>query len=105
MNSHKTGAAFLDRIIRVGRFSALKFLQRAIVTLSGSLFFGFTAAILLVRPQVALAQTETVLYSFCAMSNCADGSVPVGNLIVDATGNLYGMTGSGGIGARVWVVA
>jgi len=31
------------------------------------------------------------------MSNCADGSDPVGNLILDATGNLYGMTGSGGI--------
>jgi uncharacterized repeat protein (TIGR03803 family) len=37
-----------------------------------------------------------VLYSFCPQSGCADGSSPAGTLLVDAVGNLFGMTGSGG---------
>jgi uncharacterized repeat protein (TIGR03803 family) len=40
--------------------------------------------------------TETVLYSFCAQANCTDGGQPEGELIVDATGNLYGTTSNGG---------
>jgi len=40
---------------------------------------------------------ETVLYSFCAQSNCADGSGPVG-LVFDSKGNLYGTTVEGGVG-------
>ncbi|HEY3777667.1 MAG TPA: choice-of-anchor tandem repeat GloVer-containing protein [Rhizomicrobium sp.] len=40
--------------------------------------------------------TETVLYSFCAQANCADGSVPRGGVIMDAAGNLYGTTEGGG---------
>jgi uncharacterized repeat protein (TIGR03803 family) len=38
---------------------------------------------------------ETVLYSFCAAANCADGSGP-NDVIQDATGNLYGTTFGGG---------
>lgn len=30
------------------------------------------------------------LYSFCARPNCADGSVPLGSLILDTSGDLYG---------------
>jgi uncharacterized repeat protein (TIGR03803 family) len=42
------------------------------------------------------SENETVLYSFCAELNCADGSSPsLGNLILDAAGNLYG-TAQGG---------
>ena len=96
MNSHKTDAISLDRMIRSGRFPAYRFVQRAIA-LSGSLFLGFSAALLFAHTQVALAQTESVLYSFCAMSNCADGSDPLSNLILDGTGNLYGTTAAGGI--------
>jgi uncharacterized repeat protein (TIGR03803 family) len=40
---------------------------------------------------------ETVLYSFCAQTNCADGRYPAGALIFDTKGNLYGTTESGGI--------
>ena len=40
--------------------------------------------------------TETVLYSFCSQSNCADGSYPEAGLIMDGAGNLYGTTVSGG---------
>jgi uncharacterized repeat protein (TIGR03803 family) len=39
--------------------------------------------------------TLTVLYSFCALTNCADGSVPSG-LVQGADGNLYGTTQGGG---------
>jgi hypothetical protein len=38
--------------------------------------------------------SETVLYSFCAQANCADGTNPTGNLIFDKYGNLYGTAGN-----------
>lgn len=42
------------------------------------------------------AGNETVLYSFCAESNCTDGSQPsMGSLIRDSAGNLYGVAGGG----------
>ncbi|MFZ0312326.1 MAG: choice-of-anchor tandem repeat GloVer-containing protein, partial [Candidatus Korobacteraceae bacterium] len=43
--------------------------------------------------------TETVLYSFCPQGGfCSDGEEPVGSLIFDAAGNLYGTTQfSGGV--------
>jgi len=40
--------------------------------------------------------TETVLYSFCSLTNCADGSEPVAELIFDQAGSLYGTTQVGG---------
>ncbi|MFZ0275836.1 MAG: choice-of-anchor tandem repeat GloVer-containing protein [Candidatus Sulfotelmatobacter sp.] len=40
--------------------------------------------------------TETVLYSFC--TGCANGSSPIGSLVIDAEGNLYGTTYAGGSG-------
>jgi len=40
--------------------------------------------------------TYTVLYNFCALTACADGSGPAGGLIFDAHGNLYGTTTGGG---------
>ena len=39
---------------------------------------------------------EQILYNFCALDDCADGSSPEGALIVDTSGNLYGTTSSGG---------
>ncbi len=39
---------------------------------------------------------ETVLYSFCSESNCADGSQPSAGLVQDKLGNLYGATEGGG---------
>jgi uncharacterized repeat protein (TIGR03803 family) len=40
--------------------------------------------------------TYTVIYYFCSLTNCADGSGPAGGLIFDSHGNLYGTTESGG---------
>ncbi|MGB7586722.1 MAG: choice-of-anchor tandem repeat GloVer-containing protein, partial [Terriglobales bacterium] len=40
--------------------------------------------------------TESTIYSFCQQANCSDGSNPLDALILDAVGNLYGTTSTGG---------
>jgi uncharacterized repeat protein (TIGR03803 family) len=50
-------------------------------------------AFLFIVAELATAQTETVLYSFTGQ---ADGAFPAGNLVMDASGNLYGTTLNGG---------
>src|SRR5580700_640347 len=58
----------------------------------------FTLVISLLFPStLAFAQQESVLYSF---GNGTDGANPGGNLIFDASGNLYGTTVSGGTYGR-----
>jgi uncharacterized repeat protein (TIGR03803 family) len=42
--------------------------------------------------------TESVLYNFCSLSNCADGYDPVAGLALDGSGLLYGTTEFGGAG-------
>jgi uncharacterized repeat protein (TIGR03803 family) len=42
------------------------------------------------------ASTPTVLYNFCARTNCTDGALPEAGLIADAAGNLLGTTATGG---------
>jgi uncharacterized repeat protein (TIGR03803 family) len=37
-----------------------------------------------------------VLYNFCPQTGCPDGSGPTGTPILDAHGNIYGVTGGGG---------
>src|SRR5580693_1856226 len=46
----------------------------------------------------AWAQKESVLYSFCAQTSCADGANPMAGLVFDQKGNLYGTTSAGGSG-------
>jgi uncharacterized repeat protein (TIGR03803 family) len=45
------------------------------------------------------AWTEKVLYSFCSISGCVDGNDPLGGLVFDSFGNLYGTTVEGGTSA------
>jgi uncharacterized repeat protein (TIGR03803 family) len=40
---------------------------------------------------------ETVLYSFCQIPGCPDGSNPQGGIVIDSKGNLFGTTTTGGI--------
>jgi uncharacterized repeat protein (TIGR03803 family) len=49
-------------------------------------------------PQSGGTWAESVLYSFCGLRDtCAAGSDPIGNLVFDAAGNLYGTTADGGL--------
>jgi uncharacterized repeat protein (TIGR03803 family) len=48
--------------------------------------------------KVDLSGNVTVLYDFCSASGCADGSSPSAGLFLDAHGNLYGTTLTGGTG-------
>ena len=52
--------------------------------------------LIVVFAQPASAQTESVLYNFCRMTNCSDGLEPTGNIVRDAEGNTYGTTLAGG---------
>jgi uncharacterized repeat protein (TIGR03803 family) len=47
-------------------------------------------------PDQAGEWTENVLYSFCSLSNCIDGSESRSGLVFDKAGNLYGTTLYGG---------
>ncbi len=40
--------------------------------------------------------SESVLYRFCALANCADGLGPQGGVKMDGSGNLFGVTPFGG---------
>jgi len=42
--------------------------------------------------------TLTTMYSFCAHTNCVDGSIPQGGLVLGTDGNFYGTTVFGGTG-------
>lgn len=46
--------------------------------------------------KVTASGKETVLYSFCKQSECADGADPRAVLVFDQEGNLYGATSVGG---------
>ena len=56
--------------------------------------FACVFALSIVAAITAQAQAETVLYSFGAVP---DAQYPVGGVIMDKTGNLYGATGGGGV--------
>ena len=48
------------------------------------------------------ASTPTILVSFCALANCADGAAPSGGLVFDSDGNLFGTTRDGGVNASAF---
>jgi uncharacterized repeat protein (TIGR03803 family) len=46
--------------------------------------------------EITTTGTYKTRYSFCAQTNCSDGSYPQAGLIQAANGSLYGTTGAGG---------
>lgn len=46
--------------------------------------------------EVVASGNVNVLHSFCELKNCTDGSLPLGNLAIDGSGNIYGTTETGG---------
>jgi hypothetical protein len=53
----------------------------------------------IVKSADGYASTPTLLHSFCALPNCADGGTPT-ELIADGNGNLFGVTAFGGTNNR-----
>ena len=64
------------------------------VTLSGGANGGGTVFALV--PGAGGEWQHQILYSFCDAADCADGEAPIGRLIADTSGNLYGTTALGG---------
>jgi len=68
------------------------------------LVFCLVLAGLAATPERAAAQTETVLYEFCSLPYCADGTTPTPILTMDGEGNLYGTAAGGNSRAYAGVV-
>jgi len=58
----------------------------------------------LTASSIAGAQTETVLYRFCSLQYCADGTTPAATLVMDGQGNLIGAAAGGNSQAYAGVV-
>ena len=59
---------------------------------AGGRYFASSGVVFRIAPD----GTETVLYLFCSLSNCTDGSEPYGAMVRDSAGSLYGTTYAGG---------
>jgi uncharacterized repeat protein (TIGR03803 family) len=57
---------------------------------------GIAAAVAVAGIAGASAGGFRVLHAFCRKAGCPDGASPVGGVIADQAGNLYGAAGSGG---------
>jgi uncharacterized repeat protein (TIGR03803 family) len=68
--------------------------HKTLILLS-ALLAGLSAS-LLTATQAFAASKERVLYSLCPESGCKDGDFPIGGVIFDSTGNLYGTAYEGG---------
>jgi uncharacterized repeat protein (TIGR03803 family) len=56
--------------------------------------------VFMLTPNSSGGWTESVLYTFCSVTDCADGWFPFAGLIFDAAGSLYGTTAQGGANNR-----
>lgn len=58
---------------------------------------GFSGLVYRIEPRrTGRKWKESVVWQFCSQANCADGSEPHNGLVMDASGNLYGVTFGGG---------
>jgi uncharacterized repeat protein (TIGR03803 family) len=62
----------------------------------GCLYHNGCGTVFKLSPQADGSWKESVLYSFCSLTNCADGGGAYAGLTFDNAGNLYGATASGG---------
>lgn len=60
-----------------------------------SFVFLSIVAVCLAVGSIALAQTETVLYRFCSIQYCPDGTTPAATVVIDNLGNLIGAAAGG----------
>lgn len=109
---YKVGVAF--EITKAGKFSTLHGFNRihtganpyaGLVQASNGYFYGVTSE---GGPSAGYADEGgtffemtsggviTALYSFCAQTNCTDGSLPSGGLVLGTDGNFYGTAQAGG---------
>jgi hypothetical protein len=63
---------------------------------SASLFVAAFALAALAVLHTARAESDHVVYAFCANTSCTDGQYPVGVLKTDSHNNFYGTTFAGG---------
>ncbi len=73
--------------------------QGALYGTAGGGTGNFGVVFKLTPPITGNAWTESVVYNFCALNNCADGYDSVAGLAFDKTGLLYGTTEFGGAGS------
>jgi uncharacterized repeat protein (TIGR03803 family) len=76
-------------------------------TTSGGGAYGGGTVFEIAKTAEGYANTPTILYSFCAETNCTDGRIPAASLLADASGNLYSTTREGGAygGGTVFEIA
>lgn len=76
-----------------GPFAGLA--QDASGNLYGTTYFGGSANDGVVF-ELASGGQYSVLYSFCAQTNCSDGSEPLSTVTLDSKGDIFGITSRGG---------
>jgi uncharacterized repeat protein (TIGR03803 family) len=77
-------------------FALRQIFPQTISRTAGAVVLSAVLIALLATTLPALAQTETILYSFCPQTVCSEGAQPEAGLVMDASGNLYGTTEYGG---------
>jgi uncharacterized repeat protein (TIGR03803 family) len=75
----------------------MRFADRISCAATAAFTLAFIVIMTLTMARPAQAQTESVLYTFCSLTNCDDGFLPMSNVIMDAQGNMYGTTIDGGV--------
>ena len=71
-------------------------MRRFVIAWSGWKAPVFVVAILCASLSAQTQYTQSVLYNFCTLNGCADGNGPTSTPLLDAHGNIYGVTGGGG---------
>lgn len=63
-----------------------------------------SGAAFVLKPKAQGRWSEQVIYNFCSQADCADGSHPAHDLLLDSGGNLLGVTRGGGVASDAGVV-